>query len=337
LVHFVWQAGGFVHYRTISRDQAGWHWSNEVDTHAPSGGRDIGPAIAADDRGIHIVTPNGFYSVSRDRGITWTTERLPLPVGTRVKSASVTADQDGGALIAVSLVVRDPASFEGLRGTGGYWGLRVIHRTQDGVWSNLTDPLAGLPEWAPPKSTAEDVVTDWTRIMLDRSGGVHLTFHGTAVSRIFANDRSYYLWRNPSGAWQRPVSLRDPDPAAGFGFSYAPSLTMIGDTALPLTFYDVFSGERDMGRDAEISQFRHGQRVRRSLPVTRYAEDAIEAGQPANAMSDWFPAASPEVYRSADGRQWLDVLETLAPTGVTGMPKLIVWQRLEVTRWVPEQ
>ncbi|MDQ2764953.1 MAG: hypothetical protein M3Y22_16185, partial [Pseudomonadota bacterium] len=53
MVHFVWQAAGSAHYRTTWRDRDGWHWSNDIDTHAPSTGRDIGPDIQADDNGIH--------------------------------------------------------------------------------------------------------------------------------------------------------------------------------------------------------------------------------------------------------------------------------------------
>lgn len=335
VVHFVWQAGGSAHYRTTFRDRDGWHWSDEVDTHAPSTGRDIGPAIAVDDAGIQIVTPDGFQAVSHDGGTIWATGRLPLPSGRRVKSASVALDHEGGALFAVSLIVRDPSSFTGTRGSGGYWGLRVVRRARDGTWSKLEDPLAGLPEWAPPASASDDVLVDWTRIAMDDSGGVHLTFHGTAASRVFANDRAYYLWRKPGEAWQRPVSLQDPGFVAGFGFSYAPSLALRGDIALPLTFYDVVSGEQDMGFDAEVGQFRLGERVARPLVVTRYAEAAIEAGEPGNAMSDRFPAAAPKVYQAADGRQWLDVLETLAPTSLPGSAKLIVYQRIDLTGWVP--
>jgi hypothetical protein len=329
VIHFVWQAGGTAHYRTTWPAPDGWRWSGVVDTHAPSGGRDVGPAVVADGGLVHVVTPDGFYAVSRDGS--WTVERLPVPEGTRVKTASVAVEPGGGVLVAMSLMVRAPESLDGVRGSGGYWGLRVARRAPDGRWSALEDPLAGLAAWAVPETDREDVLVDWTRIAVDGDGGVHLTFHGTGVSRVYANDRSYYLWHPAGGVWGRPISLREPDRAAGFGFSYAPSLALMQDRALPVTFYDVFSGGRDMGFDAVVAPFRLGKRTAESMPVSRFVEDAIGAGEPADALSNRFPAVGPAVYRAADGRMWLDVLETLVPTGVGGVPKLLVYRRMDVS------
>ena len=333
-VHFVWQAGGTARYRSLTHDSAGWHWSSEVDTGAASGGRDIGPAIVADAGSVHIVTPAGMYAVSTDGGRTWKSESIPIPAGTSIKSDSIALDPRGDAVIAASVRVRLLNGSTKERGSGAYWELLTFRRARNGRWEAPVSPLAELPEWG-PGSTSEDVVVDWTRIATDLAGGTHLTWHGSAVQRIFGHDRAYYAWRENGSDWQPPVPLRGPDTSRGIRYSYAPSLALAGDIALPLVFYDVRLGSRDMGFDSELDRFRDGNSLGAPLPVTRFVRQAIDTGQPANALGARFPAAAPAVYRAPDGRVWLDVLETLVPTGVPDQPKLIAYRRVDVTDWLP--
>jgi hypothetical protein len=37
------------------------------------------------------------------------------------------------------------------------------------------------------------------------------------------------------------------------------------------------------------------------------------------------------VYHAPDGRIWLDILETLVPTNLPDLAKLVVYQRIEMT------
>ena len=337
IVHFAWQQQGSLYYRTIRRDAAGWRWTDPVNTGAPSVGRDIGPSLDIKGTTIAVVTPSGFYAESAGNGGHWSVTRLPIPPGTAIKSVSVVAERDGGALIAMVLSIRNKPSLSETQGNGIYWGLRLIRRTASGEWSALTDPLRSFPEWADPGTAGEDVVTDWVRLAADEAGGMHMTFHGTAVSRIFANDRAYYAWRDPAGTWHQPVSLHEPAAWGGFGFSYAPSLSLAGDVALPLTFYNVIAGERDLGFDSVLGQFRNGASSHDPLRVTHFTQNAIDTGEPANSLGARFPAAAPRVYYGPDGRPWLDILETLVPGGVPGAPNLIVYQRLDLTGWLRRQ
>ena len=77
-VHFTWQVEGTAYYRSLTHEGGNWRWSREVDTRADSPGRDVGPSIVADTKGVYILTPAGVYTESRDGGQTWTTETVPF-------------------------------------------------------------------------------------------------------------------------------------------------------------------------------------------------------------------------------------------------------------------
>jgi hypothetical protein len=80
--------------------------------------------------------------------------------------------------------------------------------------------------------------------------------------------------------------------------------------------------------------FRDGKPLAPELPVTRFAEASIVAGEPENALSAWFPGLAPSLVRGGgDGRVWADILLALSPTGVPA-PTLIVWDRVDLTNWL---
>jgi hypothetical protein len=330
-IHFAWQADGTLRYRSLTRIGDQWRWSEEIDTKVSSPGRDTGPSIAADANGVHILTPAAIYTTSSDDGRTWTTEPVNFGSDQHVKTVSLSLDSAGRPLAAASSMVIAPAMSED-QGHGGYWTIRLARRVSPGHWEPVPGPVDGRPEWATPVQSNQDVLCDWVRVLQDRGGGVHLTWHGTAVSRIYGNDRAYYAWRSPEGAWGPPIALRDPDPDRGFGWSYAPGLTLDGDRALTLVFHVLRVGHQDRGFDSELGLFRDGRSLVAALPVTRFSEDSIVSGEPGNALTAWFPGAAPTLVRS-DGKVWADILLALTPTGVP-TPTLIVWQRLDLTNWL---
>ena len=332
-VHFTWQADGTARYRSLTREGEAWRWSDEIDTRAPSPGRDTGASIAADARGVHILTPGGVYTASGDGGRTWITETVPFGTVHRVKTASLGLDSMGRPLASASVIVKDAPHYSEQKGSGGYWTIRLARRIGAGAWETLPGPVDGRREWAASTDASEDVLSDWVRVLEDRTGGMHATWHGTAVSRIYGNDRGYYAWRPPGGDWQAPVSLREPDLSRGSGWSYAPGLTLDGDRALPLVFHSTRVGQREVGFDSELGSFRAGRRTALPLPVTRFAHASLLTGKPANALSTWFPGAASALTRTADGRVWIDVLMTLVPTGIAA-PGLVVWRRMDVTEWL---
>ncbi len=331
-IHFAWRAGGTARYRSLIHEGANWRWTDEVDTKAPAPLRDVGVVIAADAHAVHILTPGGVYTASHDGGQHWITETVPFGTDGHVKTQSLTLGLDGEPVAAASVVVvTPPVPLSEDRGHGAFWALRMFRRSGPGTWRAIPTPVDGRPEWGRPLDTDSDVYCDWVRLMADPAGGMHLTWHGSSISRIYGNDRAYYAWASPDGSWHAPVSLREPDAAHGFGWSYAPGLILDGDTAMPLVFYDIRAGWRDRGFDSDLNLFRDGRRLADPLPVTRFASSSLRHGEPAEALSAWFPGAAPALFRAADGRIWADVLVALIPSGAPGV---IVWRRLDVTAWM---
>ena len=259
--------------------------------------------------------------------------------GENPKTVSLTLDNTGHPLAAASSVVVNPPRYSEDQGHGGYWTIRLVRRVSPGVWEPVPGPVDGRPEWAAPRQPDQDVLCDWVRVLSDSFGGIHVTWHGTAVSRIYGNDRAYYAWRSPGGVWSDPVQLREPDANRGYGWSYAPSLALDGDRALTLTFYNLSAGNQMRGFDSDLGLFHDGRKGcarHRELPVTRFAERSIVAGEPANALSAWFPAIAPAlVSGGGDGRIWADILAGAGTDRgeVTALP-LIVWIRRDVTDWL---
>ena len=324
-VHIAWQAGGTVHYRRIVHGPYGWEWGPERDIGAASGGRDVGPAIDAAGSTGHIVTPSGNYAISTDRGDTWKIEPIPLPPDVTTKTVTVAADALGNAHVAFSGVVHKVPP-----NAGGYWELRYVRRTADGAWVDARNVLVGSPEWAVGPG---DHLADWVRIVADEDDNLHLTWHGTAISRRFANDQSYYSLRRAAGtgrwadAWEPPILLQASDPAQGIGFAYAPTLAVDSGVAVPVTFYDV-GGQ---GFDAVARIVRRGALEAPPIVVADWIRKSIDAKTPETALSARFPSAAQRLFHAPDGRVWLDLLETLIPANIKGAPKLIVYHPIDVT------
>ncbi len=330
-VQLVWQGGGTARTRLVSPGATGPVLGPVIDTTAPSAGRDVGPAMVAQSGRLHLVTPAGIYAASDDNGAHWHHEPVPRPSGVAVKTMSLAADASGAIDIAFSApVISPPAIGKDDKGSGGWWQFRTIHHAASGEWSNPLDVLQATPGWMKPEA-GRDALADWVAIAAAPSGGLHATWHGTAISGVFGHDQAYYAWRDPSGSWQPPIAIMPPNAAQGIKYSFAPSLTVDNDRALVVVFYDVYAGAKWIGFDADVVILRNGRIEGPHLPLTHFVQDAIAAGHPERALSSRFPSAAPTLSRTTDGRVWLDVLETLAPgfPGATG--QLIVYQRLDVT------
>jgi hypothetical protein len=335
-VDVVWQGGGKAWTRRLSLDQSGYVWGPPHDTGAKSEGRDTGPSIATDAKGVHIVTSSGVYAFSNDGGVSWRTEPIPIPLGQRPKTASLALDSAGIVTIAFSSLISDPKDVSKNEGSGGYWQLRIVQRTPDGQWSAASDALAEFPVWGEPLPR-QDILADWARVAVDRARGIHLVWHGTAASHIYGHDQAYYTWRPAGADWCQPVPLFPPDAAHGIKFSFAPSLTLDGERALATVFYDVFKGEQWAGFDAVLVPLRDGAPNGSPLPISQFVRASIDRKTPEFSLSTRFPAAAPAVIHGRDGRTWVDVLETLIPMGVPDSPKLIVWHRLDVSGQVSKR
>lgn len=334
-VHVVWQAQGTARYRQVPLDGTAGEWGAIRDTGAISDGRDIGPAIAAEKGLIHIATPQAFDAVSRDAGATWKTEQIPLPKGQKAKSVSVALDHSGNAHFAISAVVHGPTLASKEKASNGYWELRYIRRNPTGAWSDASNALAAAPGWAEPRGD-DDVLADWVRLAADDSDNLHLTWHGTAETRIYANDHAYYARRSASGggwqsAWEAPISLLPANTVRNSSFSFAPSLALDRETAVAVPFYEVWDGKKFRGFDVVARVVANGKMVGEPIQIAQWVGRSIDAGTPDAGLSAEFPAAAPRLYHDPQGRLRLDLLETLSPQDG---PKLIVYQRIDLTEHI---
>ena len=329
-VQMIWQGGGTVWTRRLSLGSGGPTFGPVSDTGAKSEGRDVGAAIAADARGLHLVTPSAVYGFSADGGRSWQTEPVPVPKGQRVKTISLAPNHNGAVDIGFSSVARDRTSNDENKGAGGWWQFRTIRRTDGGHWLDPTDVLSGIAGWgAPPPN--EDALADWVRIAADSHGGLHAAWHGEAASHIYGHDSAYYAWRDVAGVWHPPIQLMSPDPARGLKYSFAPSVAIDDDRALIVVFYDVYAGSTWLGFDSAVALMHLDRMVGHLLPVTQFCQEAAKAGHPELALSSRFPAVAPAVWRAPDGHVWLDVLETLGPHYPGANGHLIVYHRVDVT------
>ena len=258
---------------------------------------------------------------------------IPRPPNAEIKTQSVTVDAAGTVHIAFSAPIkRGPIRLSGK--LGGYWPLRTIDRTAAG-WVNATDVLANAPGWKESQKAGDDVLADWARIAADRQGGLHIAWHGTALSRAFAHDTAFYAWKKPGGPWSAPVPLMLPDPKRGASnILFAPSLALDGDRAFatPWLYHDIYQGTDWLGFDSSVAALRNGRMEGTPAPMTQFVH---AAASPPSIHADrrWARAFPPQLrgrLARPGGRTWLDVLELMQSPFPPGTPNLVVYQRVDL-------
>ncbi len=331
-VHLAFQGGQKLFERSVIAAGDTTTLGPVHDVGLPSPGRDIGPSIVSQGDIVQVITPQGQFAQSTDGGQHFVNETIATPPGSHVISSALARDNKGVLHVAMSVGIRfgnNEMSNKG-KGSGNYWQMLIATRDAGGHWSPTRDALAGLPEWAEPPLT-EDAIAAWTRVLVDEQGAEHLTWHGTAVSRVFGQDQGWYAYRPTPEAVVKPIALAPRDPEHGINYSFAPGLTLDGDRALALVFFDVMDGSDWRGLDSRLLEFRNGAPTGKSLTVTDFMRRSIDAKRPQDGLSVRFPSPAPTLRRTADGHAWLDVVETLIPRGVENAPMLIVYQRIDLT------
>jgi len=317
-----WQGAEGVMLRRIIAGAAGWQIAPPVATSVASQGRELGPIVLTHAGALFLLTPDCQLAKSTDNGTTWKSEPVPVPPGARVKNIS--ADMDGqGSIHAVfvSLV------------SDRYWELRYVRRTPAGDWVDAHNVLGDVKAWR----AAEDghVLADFPTIQVDPKQGIHVAWHGTANTREYGKDETFYRYR-PAGGKQdwggwREVQLLWPADRVEFFGSFAPSLALdpATDAVIAVSF---FVNKRD-GWETGAVQLRGGKIVKDRLRLSR-------AGLPGAAPESdaqtaiWFPSAAPTVHRPGSGTAWLDVIETMKLPPEAKMPHVIVYQATDVSRWL---
>jgi hypothetical protein len=337
-IHIAWQGTGeTMRYRRFVRSEAGWSLEPIRDTRAAGVLWDKGPGldVRGDDE-IHVVSPAGRYAVSRDGGASWAPDAIPVPPAGSIKGPSLALDARGNSHVVYTVTLRGPTEWSSNKPNGAYWELRYVRRSAEGAWVDAQNVLAGQPAWSDPRSE-RDVLADWPEVAVDGGGHIHVVWHGTVNTHIFGRDESFYTRRRATGpatwsGWEAPQPLVARAAGSRTHYSFAPSLSLdaSGDLVMAVTFTDLAP---DLGRalDSMARPIRGGRVDGSLLPLVASASAALAQGRPEQAMSAWFPSASPWLYAPAQGRVWLDVLQTLVMPKEHNAPNYIVYQRLDVT------
>jgi hypothetical protein len=333
-IHFVWSTAGTARYRRLIRSGTSWQFEPIRDTRASGSSLDNGPDIAVrGDLEIHILTPTGNYAVSKDGGLTWTQDKLPTPAGRRLKNPSMALDSLGNAHFSFIGQIRNAENWSESKPNRGYWELRYVRR-ETGAWVDAHNMLAAFPPWNDPKNDW-DVLADWSSLAVDAKNNLHIAWHGTVNTHIFANDEAFYMRRAAAGnkwsGWSEPRPLHPINSAKGEYFSFAPSFAFdeSSDGALALVFYDTTRGEHLLDYDARV--LRGGNIEGPAIALSQLARLSSAAGKD-EALSSWFPVAGPRLFRDGAGRLWLDILATVATPGKNQSAHLVVYQRAEVSQ-----
>lgn len=336
-VHLVWVGIGTTRYRRLLRRSDQWILEPTRDTRATGSEGDNGPDLAVrGDNEIHVITPSGRYAVSRDGGARWTLDQLPTPPNTVLKGPALAVDDLGNAHVVFTSKVRAPAAFSSKRPNNGYSELRYVRRQPDGRWLDAQNVLAAAAEWADQRN-GWDILADWSDVVVDAAGHIHVAWHGTVRSHIFGNDEAYYLRRPATGRatwgpWEPPQALHPVNAARGEYLSFAPSLTVdvASGLTLALVFFDTDAGGHYIF-DTDAVVLRNGVLEAPPRPLSRMARTGAAARSPRDGLSAWFPTTAPRLFNPPGGRAWLDVLTSLATPEHHRSPVYVIYQRVDVT------
>jgi hypothetical protein len=101
--------------------------------------------------------------------------------------------------------------------TNNWWvGFYSVRDPQTGVWTAPVNVLAGKPDWGPP-AAGQQVLFAYPNLMIDDRDNLHLAWHGTARSHIYAWDDTFYMERlyDPGadtwGPWTNDATLHTRD------------------------------------------------------------------------------------------------------------------------------
>jgi hypothetical protein len=334
-IHFAWYAHERAWYRRLVHAGGAWRFDPIRETGATGRAGDTGPSIAVrGDDEVHVLTYTGRYAVSKDGGVRFAVEQVPWPPGGKKKNPALAIDAQGNIHVVFVLLARALD-----QGRGSYWQLWYIRREAGGRWVDPHEILTASPEWR-DGGLSRDVLADWPDIAVDARGDIHVAWHGTANTGAYGRDEPFYI-RRPAigrgewGAWEPPTSLRPVNRAGRQSFGFAPSLSM--DPAADGVVATVFFETPDLPRgvfDSDAVLLRSGRIAAPPVALSRMAETALRQGKTADALSAWFPTAAPHLFRSPDGRVWLDVLYTAHTPEPHQSSSYVIYQRRDITELV---
>ena len=327
IIHIAWTVDSFsVYYRRVEEVHDGERILGEITDTGMSGHL---PALAAQQDGrVHVFAEHSFVPAGQvsairhawsDDGVSWESgdiERATVTDSYNYRFACVTVDQEDRVHMMFEA--------EGYQNSGGapgaeWWAPRYF--VLDGEeWQLQPSPLEDDAAWGPP-DMGRQILFACCNLAADEDGSVHLAWHGTARSGVFALDDVFYSHRPYDSStdsfeeWTSPRVLhrRIHDDAGGGPIeeggeddqlTWVPTITVDPESdavyvVIMFGFFDDEIGPHDtsVGTESGLVFFDGESWQLDLLNLTN-----TPAGR------NWFPNSPSRLRRNAGGARVLDVL-----------------------------
>ncbi len=272
-------------------------------------------SIAADSTGrLHLAAEvySSIVYAHSDDGVAWSG-----PQTWYASQTSCTAYRFPNLVIDSKDRVHLLWQAEGYLGNSGsrdWWvGLYAVRQPDTGAWSTPTNVLTGLPGWQAPAS-GQQILFAYPNLLLDDRNNLHLSWHGTARSRIYAWDDTFYLGKvydaatDTWGPWTNYAILHTRD-HFNTGDGEDRNYTWVPSQAYKPGTGDLYSVIMFGLGDDEVDD--PSVNLTDGMLKTRLG-GAWQAGfQNVTATADlrsWYPNVPPQVLVDPNGRSWLDMI-----------------------------
>lgn len=202
----------------------------------------------------------------------------------------------------------------GYSGSRTWWvGLYSVRDPQTGTWSTPANILSGHPDWKAP-SSGQQTLFAYPHMLIDDRDNLHLAWHGTAYSHIFAWDDTFYLEKvyNPVtdtwGPWTNYATLHKRDHFnTGNGedanYTWVPSLAYKpGNDAIYALI--MFGTGDDEVTDPAINLTDSILKTRLDGTWQGGFQNVIQT----DGLRSWYANVPPEALVDPNGRTWLDMI-----------------------------
>ncbi len=204
--------------------------------------------------------------------------------------------------------------YNGYSGSSTWWvGLYTVRDPVTGTWASLQNVLQDFPEWGAP-SGGRDVLLAYPNLLIDDRDNLHLSWHGTVRSGIFAWDDVFYMRRmhDPIGdtwlPWSDYAILHARDHfGTGDGedadFTWVPSLAYVPgeDTLYALI---MFGTGDDEVTDPAVNLTDSLLKTYQSGGWLAGSEDVTDTQD----LRSWYANVPPRAWVDPNGRAWLDMI-----------------------------
>jgi hypothetical protein len=277
------------------------------------------PSIVNDSTGrFHLAVESSSYAagpwihyVNSTDGVTWANPQLWYGSQTGCNSyrfVNLVVDSKDRIHAAWQA-----GGYQGYSGAAEWWvGLYSMRNAQTGQWSAVSNIVAGVPGWQAPTGS-QDILFAYPNLLVDDRDNLHVSWHGTARSFLYAWDDVFYMKKVYSpvtdswGPWSGYTALHKRDHfKTGDGedqnYTWVPSLAYKpGSDSLYAVM--MFGTGDDEVSDPSVNLTDGLLKI--------YAGGAWQAGfqnvTQTSGLRSWYSNVPSTVQVDRNGRTWLDV------------------------------